>query len=156
MSNFFISWCSKFYIWLTLMDLNFDHVCQFWVHQSLKGYSIEYCISVLRLQVHNSWTAKTPPSLKSSHITYNDETWHSYTLPKENPKIYESLEIPQISADISIFFARSQQILLYQEIDCVLYIISNSFNFSWVFKDFFNKPSYNFDDVSKNSNHRHL
>ena len=21
-----------------------------------------------------------------SHISYNDETWHSYTLPKENPK----------------------------------------------------------------------
>ena len=28
--------------------------------------------------------------------------------------------------------------------------ISNSFNFSWVFKDFFNKNGYNFDDVSKN------
>ena len=27
---------------------------------------------------------------------------------------------------------------------------SNSFNFSWVFKYFFNKPGYNFDDVSKN------
>ena len=25
-----------------------------------------------------------------SHISYNDETWHSYTLPKEGPKIYES------------------------------------------------------------------
>ena len=21
-----------------------------------------------------------------SHISYNDETWHSYTLPKEDPK----------------------------------------------------------------------
>ena len=28
--------------------------------------------------------------------------------------------------------------------------ISNSFNFSWVFKDCINKRGYNFDDVSKN------
>ena len=32
----------------------------------------------------------------------------------------------------------------------IIYIISNSFKFSWVFKDFFNKHCYNFDDVSKN------
>ena len=25
-----------------------------------------------------------------SHISYNDETRHSYTLPKEDPKIYQS------------------------------------------------------------------
>ena len=30
------------------------------------------------------------------------------------------------------------------------YMISNSFNFSWNFGDFFNKPGYNFDDASKN------
>ena len=26
---------------------------------------------------------------------------------------------------------------------------ANSFNFSWVFKDYFNKNGYSFDDVSK-------
>ena len=26
-----------------------------------------------------------PPS-NLSHITYNDEAWHSYTLPKEDPR----------------------------------------------------------------------
>ena len=30
-------------------------------------------------------------------------------------------------------------------------MISGSFNFSWVFKDFFNKYGCNFDNVSKNS-----
>ena len=30
------------------------------------------------------------------------------------------------------------------------YIISNAFNFFWVFKDFFDKYGYNFYDVSKN------
>ena len=46
----------------------------------------------------------------------------------------------------------NQQILLYQQIQINIafwYIISNSFNFYWVLKDFFNKHSYNFDDVSK-------
>ena len=27
-----------------------------------------------------------PPSLKPVTLSYNDETWHSYTLPKEDPK----------------------------------------------------------------------
>ena len=31
--------------------------------------------------------SKRSPFLKSvSHISYNDETWHNYTLPKDNPK----------------------------------------------------------------------
>ena len=29
----------------------------------------------------------TNPLLNLSHISYNDETWHSCTLPKEDPKI---------------------------------------------------------------------
>ena len=30
------------------------------------------------------------------------------------------------------------------------FLIQNSFHFSWLFKDFFNKHSWSFDDVSKN------
>ena len=39
-----------------------------------------------------------------SHISYNDETWHSYTLPKENTKkqIYHVTH-PLSSPVISIF-----------------------------------------------------
>ena len=51
------------------------------------------------------------------------------------------------------FLTWNQQILPYQEIQIKIafwYIISNSFNFSWVFKDCFNEHGYNFDDVSKN------
>ena len=36
------------------------------------------------------------------------------------------------------------------DIDCIWYIISNSFNLFWVFKDFLDKHACNFDDVSKN------
>ena len=43
-----------------------------------------------------------PPSLKSLHISHNNETWHSYTSPKEDMnmrryeymKIYDSRDIP--------------------------------------------------------------
>ena len=31
-----------------------------------------------------------PPPKNLSHISYNDETWHCYTLPKEDLKIYKS------------------------------------------------------------------
>ena len=72
---------------------------------------------------------------------------------KKIQKIYESRDTPPDSCWHQHFFTGNQQILLYQEIQIQIafwYIISNSFNFSWVFKDFFNKPGYNFDDVSKN------
>ena len=42
--------------------------------------------------------------------------------------------------------------MLYQVIEIeidFLYMVSNSFSFSWVLKDFFIKPGYNSDDVSK-------
>ena len=40
---------------------------------------------------HGWWGKKDPPSLKS---VYNDESWRSYTLPKEDPKIYKSCDTP--------------------------------------------------------------
>ena len=36
---------------------------------------------------HGWGGAKRPsPPLNLAHISYNDETWHSYTLAKGNPK----------------------------------------------------------------------
>ena len=57
---------------------------------------------------------RTPP--KICHTSYNDETWHSYTLPKEDPKIYESRDTPLEFCWHQHFFTRNQQILLHQEI----------------------------------------
>ena len=34
------------------MELNFDHICQFWADQSQKGYNVEYSTGVSKLQVH--------------------------------------------------------------------------------------------------------
>ena len=82
-----------------------------------------------------------------SQISYNDKTWHGYTLPKIDPKnIWITWHTPWILL-ISAFFTRNQQILLHQEIQIWIafwYIISNSFKFYyWIFKDCFNKHGYN-------------
>ena len=51
-----------------------------------------------------------------SHISYNDETWHSYTLAKEDPKnIWITWHTPWVLLT-SAYFTVNQQILLYQEI----------------------------------------
>ena len=51
------------------------------------------------------------------------------------------------------FVTGNQEILLYQEIQIEIpfrYVVSNSSNFSWIFKNCFNKHGHNFDDDSKN------
>ena len=58
---------------------------------------------------------------------------------------------PLISADISIFSPEICKFSYIKKYRCRLnYIISNSFNFSRVFKYFGNKSGYNFNDASKN------
>ena len=47
-----------------------------------------------------------PPPKNLSHISYNDETWHCYTLPKEDLKIYKSRD-----THLLIFFTGNQQLL---------------------------------------------
>ena len=47
---------------------------------------------------------KDSPSLNLSRISYNDETWHSYALPKEHTKKHINHVTHLLSsADISIF-----------------------------------------------------
>ena len=70
---------------------------------------------------HGWGRAKGPPSLKS--ISHTLQRWNM--------------------GQLYLVISRNT------DIDCIL-IVSNSFNFSWVFKDFSNKPGYNFDDVSEN------
>ena len=57
-----------------------------------------------------------PPSLKPVTLSYNDETWHSYTLPKEDPKIYKSRDTSLEFCWHQHFFTKNQQILLHQDI----------------------------------------
>ena len=64
---------------------------------------------------------------------------------KKIQKIYESRDTPFEFCWHKHFLTGNQQILFYTDIDCIL------IHDFWVFKYFFNKPGYNFDDVSKNS-----
>ena len=57
------------------------------------------------------------------------------------------------SSDISIFLTEISKFCYIEKYRYKFvrwYIISNSFNFLWVAKHFFNKHGYNFDDVNKN------
>ena len=71
-------------------------------------------------------------------VSCNDETWHSYTLPKEDPKnklitwssswvLLKSAFFHQKLANFAI--SRVQILIAFH------YIISNYFNILWVFKD---------------------
>ena len=98
-----------------------------------------------------------PPERSSSikSVTHILLWWNSAVIPylKKIQKTYKSHDTPLEFYWHQQFFTRNQQNLLYQEIQIQIafwYIISNSFNFSRVFKHCFNKHGYNFDDGSKN------
>ena len=59
---------------------------------------------------HGWGGAKSPPPYNLSHIPCKDETWHSYTLPKEDSKIYESCDSPLEFCWHQHFFIGNQQI----------------------------------------------
>ena len=96
---------------------------------------------------------KSSPLPKICH-TYPTKMKLSTVIPylKMAQKIYELRDTPLGFCWHQHFFIGNQKILLFQKMHIYiefLYIISNSFNFFWIFKDFFHKHGYNFDDVSK-------
>ena len=96
---------------------------------------------------------KVPPPLKSVTRLLQWCNLALFYLTLRRPKKYMNhVTHPLISADISIFSSKISRFLLYQKIQIQIpfwYITTNSFNFLWVFKYFFNKYGYNFVDVSK-------
>ena len=103
---------------------------------------------------HGCRDQKGPHTYNLSHISCNNETWHSYTWPKEDLKNVWVTRYTFESCWHQHFLTVNQQILLYQEMQiktAYWYIISSCFNLFWVFQHFFNKHGCNFDDVSKNS-----
>ena len=94
-----------------------------------------------------------PPISKICH-TYPTMMKLSTVIPylKKVQKIYQSRGISLGFCWHQHFFTGNQQSFLYQEIQIKIafwYIISNSFNFFWIFKDCYNKHGYNFDGVTK-------
>ena len=69
------------------------------------------------------WGQICPPSKNLSHISYNDETWHSPTLPEKDLEKSKSRDTPlENPLDSPHSFTENQQLLLYQEIQ-----MSNAF-----------------------------
>ena len=103
----------------------------------------------------HGWSS--PPRQKKICHTYPTTMKLGTVIPvipylKTIQKIYESRDTPPEFRWHQQFFTRNQEILLHQEIHVYIafwYKTSNSFNFSWVYKDCFNKKSCNFGDVSK-------
>ena len=91
---------------------------------------------------------KISPFPKICH-TYLTMTKLGTVIPylKQIQKIHESRNTSHESCWLQQLFTRIQQILQIKKKtcrDCIWYKIFSSFNFCWVFKDCFNKKSYNF------------
>ena len=87
------------------------------------------------------------PPYNLPHISFSDENWHSYTLPKKDKKIYKSCHTILDFYWQQNFFKVNKQTLPYQEIQILIafsYISSNSFNIFSVLKDFVNTSGHNF------------
>ena len=58
-----------------------------------------------------------------SHIFYNDETWHSYTLPKEDPgNIYNTWHTLWVLVTSAFFHWQSATFIILRntDTDCIL------------------------------------
>ena len=70
----------------------------------------------------HGWGAKAPAK-NVSDISYNNETWHTYTLPREDPKTRNHMTHPLSSADISIFQQKSATFVILRNIDKDFYFL---------------------------------
>ena len=73
----------------------------------------------------HGWGAgkKVPPPLHLPHTSYNDETWHSYILPKEDPKnIWITWHTPWVLLTSAFFHRKSANFAISRntDIDCIL------------------------------------
>ena len=72
-----------------------------------------------------------------SHISCNDESWHSYTSPKEHSKnIWITWHTPWVLLTLSFFHWKSSNFPISRNTDKDCILIHNSLNFSWLFKDY--------------------
>ena len=94
-----------------------------------------------------------PPVLKICHTYPTMMKLGSYTLPKEDPKsIWLTCHIPWVLLTSAFFHQKTENFGTSTNTDIDWILINNfdTFNFSWLFSNCFNKHGYNFHDVSKN------
>ena len=96
---------------------------------------------------------KRPPLPKICH-TYPTVMKLGTVIPylKKIWKIYESRGTPWVLVTSAFIHRKSANFVISRniDIDCILVHSFYFVNFSWVLKDFFDKPGFSFEDVSKN------
>ena len=69
------------------------------------------------------WGQKDPPPQNLSHISYSDETWHNYTLSKDDPKnISITWHTSWVLLTSAFFHRKPENFALSKntDIDCIL------------------------------------
>ena len=100
--------------WCVLVDYCWDYG-----PSKLLLHFIEYCLD----QLNPIQDGLFPPSKNLSYISYNDETWHSYTLPKEDPKnIWITWHTRWVLLISAFFHRRSANFAISRnsDVDCIL------------------------------------
>ena len=71
-------------------------------------------------------TRKPPASLKFSHMSHNDKTWHSYTLPKKGWKnIWITWHIPWVLLTSAIFHRKPAKFAISRNTDKDSILVNN-------------------------------
>ena len=104
--------------WKTNKDINRSrliyHHCWFDINPNQDGH----CRGCSRVGCQN-----TPPLPKICDTSYNDETWHSYTLPREDPKnIWITWHTLWVVLTSAFFHRKSVNFVISRNtnIDCIL------------------------------------
>ena len=92
------------------------------------------------------------PFLKSdTHVLQWWNLAQSYLTYRRSKEYRIKWHTPWVLLTSGFFHQKSANFAISRNTDteCIVFIIFNSFNFFWVFKDCFNKHGYDFDDVRK-------
>ena len=118
-------WVNREIILLDLLLINMQQtevLFKIVVLEIMENTSLTPCLTLFWIRIfgaaHGWWSKKAPASLKCHAISCNNETWHSYTLSKENSKNHATQL--SSSADISIFSPEIRNFFKKTDIDCIL------------------------------------
>ena len=139
--------------------VNFTKLFTYWKYKTLKKWFVykvlKFCILTLFRMgffgaVQGLEGDQKGPLPKICHTYPTMMKLGSCTLPKEDLKsIWITWHTPWLLLTSAFFYRKLANFAISRNIP-FRYIISNSFSFSQVFKDCFNKLGHNFDDVIKN------
>ena len=122
--------CSSWYNDLNSFTANKQNVRLLDSSASMIFHVLEFSLTLFRMGFFGAahgwgWRVgkKVPSPYNLSHIFCNDETWHSYTLPKEDPQnIWVTSHNPWVLLTSAFFHWKSGNFAISRntDIDCIL------------------------------------